>query len=276
MNPLDVLKRTPKSNCGKCGYPACLAFAANVAKSGEDPTKCPYIDLNGLDLKKRGQTGLEDMGREHDLELIRHLKEKISRLDFAEIAPGLGVDCSPSQPRTLRFPYLGQAVELTKDGILLAGKEPEDPRDQILLYNYIHSGGGPEPQNNWIGLESLPNSISKVKTLARYGEERISKIFSGLTPEKIINLCRPIPHIVDNESSATAALIFQVLPRLPQYVLFWEEEKEEGFPAKVKILFDKGVMSFLDLESLVFSSERLADRLAVLARQENRPDSEAD
>ena len=275
ITPLDILKRTPKSNCGKCGYPACLAFAANVARSGEDPAKCPYIDLNGLDPGKKRQTRLENLSQEHDFELVRHLKEKISRLDFAEIAPKLGVDWSASQPGTLKFLYLGQAVELAEDGILLGGKEPEDPRDQILLYNYIHSGGGPKPKNNWIGLESLPNSISKVKTLARYGEKRISKIFSGLMPGKIINLCLPIPHIIDKESSATAALIFQVLPRLPQYVLFWEEEKDEGFPAKVKILFDKGVMSFLDLESLIFSSERLADRLAVLARQEKDPNLEA-
>ena len=261
MEPLDILKRTPKTNCGKCGYPACLAFAANVAKSGEDPEKCPYINLEGLDLQEQGTTGLEEMGREHDLELVRHLKSKISSLNFAEIAPQLGADWSPSHPDTLKFFYLGQPVELSKKGILLAGEEPEDPRDQILLYNYVSSGGGPRPQNNWIGLESLPNTISKVKTLARYGEEPIREIFSGLTPEEISNRCQPVPHVVERQSSADAALIFQVLPRLPLYVLFWEEDTEDGFPAKVKILFDERVLDFLDLESLVFTAERLADRL---------------
>lgn len=262
MNPLDILKRTPKSNCGACGYPACLAFAAHVAKSGEDPRKCPYIDLRGLDLERQGRTRLEDMGRKQGLELVRHLREKISSLDFAKIAPGLGAAWSASRPDCLNFLYLGRQAELSKKGILLDGVEPEDHRDQILLYNYVHSGGGRRPQNNWIGLESLPNSISKVKTLARYGEERIRKVFAGLSPEQIINLCRPVPHTVDRESTATAALIFQVLPRLPQYVLFWEEDREDGFPARVKILFDEGVMDFLDLESLVFSAERLADRLS--------------
>jgi hypothetical protein len=32
----------------------------------------------------------------------------------------------------------------------------------------------------------------------------------------------------------------------------------------VKVLFDRRVLDFLDLESLVFSAERLADRLAAL------------
>jgi hypothetical protein len=268
MNPLDILKRTPKTNCGQCGYPACLAFAANVAKSGADPTKCPYIDLDGLDLGSQQTTGLEEMSREHDLELVRHLQDKISGLDFAKIAPKLGADWSKLNPDTLEFLYLGQSVKLSKNGILLAGREPEDPRDQILLYNYVHSGGGEMPENNWIGLESLPNSISKVKTLARYGEERICEIFSQVGKEEINRICQAIPHAVDPESSADAAIIFQVLPRLPQYVLFWEEDREDGFPARVKILFDKEVMDFLDLESLVFSAERLADRLAVLVKTE--------
>ena len=27
MNPLEILQRTPKTNCGECGQPTCLAFA---------------------------------------------------------------------------------------------------------------------------------------------------------------------------------------------------------------------------------------------------------
>lgn len=261
MNPLDILKRTPKTNCGQCGYPACLAFAANVAKSGEDPKKCPYIDLEGLDLTAQDNTGLEEMGRKHDLQLIRHLKEKISSMDFSKISKPLGANWSKTTPDTLTFSYLGQIVQLDKKGILLDGLEPEDPRDQILLYNYIHSGGGRAPDGHWIGLESLPNSISKVKTLATYCEERLAKLFSGRSQKDIIHLCAEIPLRQDRENSASAALFFEVLPMLPLYVLFWDKEPEDGFEAKVKILFDHHVLDFLDLESLIFSAERLADRL---------------
>ena len=265
MNPLDVLKKTPKTNCGKCGYPACLAFAANVAKSGEDPKKCPYINLEGLEMDTQVDTGLEEMGREHDLQLIQHLKEKIAPMDLARAAEPLGASWSPDDADILSFSYLGQQVRLGKKTILLDGIEPEDPRDQILLYNYVHSGGGREPDNNWIGLESLPNSISKIRTLKVYCEDRLADLFTGRTTRDIINLCNRIPSNLDMESSASVAVIFQVLPMLPQYLLFWKEEPEEGFDAKVKILFDHHVLDFLDLESLVFSAERLADRLSFLA-----------
>ena len=47
---------------------------------------------------------------------------------------------------------------------------------------------------------------------------------------------------------------------VPQFLLFWDHEPEDGFPARVKLLFDQHVMDYLDLESLFFSAERLADR----------------
>ncbi|MCK9293682.1 MAG: DUF3786 domain-containing protein [Desulfobulbaceae bacterium] len=267
MNPLEVLKRTPKSNCGECGYPACLAFAANVARSGEDPRKCPYINLHGLSLTKKDNTSLDKIAEKHDLDLIRHLQDKIRDLDFSAIAPALGLSISPDAKDALAFSYLGQNVLLSKSQILISGKGPEDPRDQILLYNYVYSGGADPPCGIWTGLESLPNSISKVKTLATYCENRLAQLFAGQASATILSLCAQLGGTPVPESSATAAAIIPVLPHLPQQLLFWDEEPEDGFAARIKILFDKNVLDYLDLESLVFSSERMADRLMLLFSQ---------
>ncbi|MBU0966161.1 MAG: DUF3786 domain-containing protein [Proteobacteria bacterium] len=267
MNPLEVLKRTPKSNCGECGYPACLAFAANVARSGEDPQKCPYINLDGLTLAKKESTSLDKMAEKHDLELIRHLQDKIRDLDFSAIATPLGLALSPDAKDALTFSYLGQHVLLSKSQILINGKEPEDPRDQILLYNYVYSGGADPPCGIWTGLESLPNSISKIKTLATYCENRLAQLFAGQPSNTILSLCAQLGGKPDTETSATASAIIPVLPHLPQQLLFWDEEPEDGFDARIKILFDKNVLDYLDLESLVFSSERMADRLMLLFSQ---------
>ncbi len=264
MNPFEIVKRTPKNNCGQCSYPTCLAFAAAVAKSGEAFGKCPYLDTTGLDVVQKQGPALEDLPGQRDLTLIEHLKDKISALDFALIAAPLGATLCGENKQTLSFQFLAQEVLLSRHGILLDGCPPNDPRDQILIYNYVHSQGGADPTLDWIGLETLPNSISKVRTLATYCENRLAELFTHLPVETIISACNRLGGVAHPAPSATLGCIIPVLPRIPQYLVYWAEEPEDGFPAKVKVLFDRQVLNFLDLESLIFSAERLADRLTIL------------
>ena len=264
MTPFEIVQRTPKSNCGQCGYPSCLAFSAAVAKSGEAFGKCPYLDTTGLTALPARGPALDEIPGHRDLALIEHLKEKISLLDFTLIAAPLGATLSGEDNQTLSFSFLAQTVLLSRTGILIDGRTPDDPRDQILIYNYIHSRGGPDPTPDWIGLETLPNSISKVRTLATYCENRLAELFTLHSGETIMDACRRLGGVASPAPSATLGCIIPVLPRIPQYLVYWEVEPDDGFPAKVKILFDRRVLHFLDLESLIFSSERLAERLAVL------------
>jgi hypothetical protein len=267
MQPLEFIKFTPRSNCGDCGYPACLAFAAAVTKGGEDPGKCPHIDLSQLgdefancDRGSDGLEGVEKLLDDKDLALVAHLKEKTSQIDLSVAAETIGCTWSGAEKDSLLFSFLGREVELSHDTVRIAGNDVEDPRDQILLYNYLHFGGGEKPQQRWIGMESLPNSISKVRTLRVYCEERLATHFTGKTDEFRAAAGSVGARQQENpEQSCSAAFFVEALPRLPLFVLFWDEEKEEGFPAKVKVLFDEKVNDFLDIESLVFLCERMAE-----------------
>ncbi len=260
MNPLQVVARTPKNNCGECGYPTCLAFAAAVVSTGTDPEKCPHIDLDGLEIQTSG-VPLEKASEERDLALVEHLKSKIADMDLSVVAPRIGADYLTDNGGSLRFLYLGQEVLLSPSGILLNGDDPEDPRDQILIYNYVHSGGGKPPGDEWIGMESMPNSISKVRTLATYCETPLAALFSEFSHELLIGKAVLAGGTPFDGGSTSLALEFEVLPMVPQRILFWEEEPEDGFEAKVKILYESNALDYLDIESLLFSSERMAERL---------------
>ncbi len=272
MNPLEIVQRTPKTNCGECGYPACLAFAAAVTRAGAEITLCPYIDLQGIEVRVSDSIkDMEDLGErvaeERDLVLIEYLQKKVSTLDFNSIASGLGAGWKRDNPDILYLRYLGRDVMLGKTKVLMDNDTVVDPRDQILLYNYVHSGGGRKPDNTWIGMESLPNSISKVRTLATYCEKKIAEYLSGRPAHILKELGGQLDGYegpADLSSSATSSLIVPVLPMVPQYLLFWEEEVEDGFEPKAKVLFDHHVLDFLDLESLIFSAERFAERLVLL------------
>ena len=90
MNPLDILHRTPKTNCGECGHPTCLAFAAAVLKAGEEVNKCPFINAKDLVLDILPKSDIANLSREKDLALVAHLKGKISQINFKTVADALG------------------------------------------------------------------------------------------------------------------------------------------------------------------------------------------
>jgi len=54
FGPIELYKKLPKTNCGDCGQPSCLAFATQVvgleaqAKILFDATALDYLDLEGL------------------------------------------------------------------------------------------------------------------------------------------------------------------------------------------------------------------------------------
>jgi len=43
LSPFDIYKLLPRTNCRKCGFPSCLAFAAALSKSKTNIAKCPYF-----------------------------------------------------------------------------------------------------------------------------------------------------------------------------------------------------------------------------------------
>jgi hypothetical protein len=60
---------------------------------------------------------------------------------------------------------------------------------------------------------------------------------------------------------ADVAVLFNPLPKVPVMLMFWDEVASDGFEAQVKLLFDETVTDHLDIESIMFLSDRLKDLL---------------
>ena len=41
LSAIDIYKLLPKTNCGECGFPACLAFASALSRGQVHPDQCP-------------------------------------------------------------------------------------------------------------------------------------------------------------------------------------------------------------------------------------------
>ncbi|GAI77505.1 unnamed protein product [marine sediment metagenome] len=43
LTGIEIFKLLPKTNCGECGVPTCLAFAMNLASGKAELSACPHV-----------------------------------------------------------------------------------------------------------------------------------------------------------------------------------------------------------------------------------------
>jgi hypothetical protein len=261
---MEVLKILPRTNCGDCGQPTCLAFATQVIKEGEDLTKCPHLTVAAAEMGEavRAQQAAGVGRRRESLAIsLEVLQAKVAPLDFAALAEGLGATYGEEAGRPyLSLAYFSYCLQVFKDELRYPPGAVADPWDAILLYNYIASRGNEPVTGRWITYQSLPNSVSKAKTLARL-EQQLADHFAGQTAQlkERITATGGEPVAVGEDADVQAA--FLPLPRVPLLLLFWDAEVEEGFAPQARLLFDVSVGHYLDLESMLFLVEHLLERL---------------
>ena len=265
LTPMHLYKLTPRTNCRECGFETCLAFATQVIVGQGDVDLCPYLDHEAVQplraqLADQHAAGI-GVRREGFEKALQFLRGEIRKWNFREVAQSLGAEYSePDGTPALRFTYFDRAVAVTYEDIVSDSDESLSPYDKILLYNYV-IGGAVDPSGTWVGMETLPNSVSKVKSLRGHCEAPLAQKYAGRLsrlPELIVGIGREIEL---REEQVDFAAEFQILPRLGIRVLWWDEDESEGFSARVKFLFDRKVLETLDLESLLFTCEQLTDRL---------------
>ncbi|NTW34716.1 MAG: DUF3786 domain-containing protein [Syntrophobacteraceae bacterium] len=270
LTPMHLYKLTPKNNCKDCGFETCLAFSTQVIVGQADLDRCPYLDQDAIQpikdqlaLQQAAGIGIKREGFEKALQFLRG---EILKWDFGDIAESLGAEFSePGGVRTLRFSYFGETVSVSQEDILLESGDSLGPYDKILLYNYV-IGGARDPSGKWVGMETLPNSVSKIKSLRAHCEGPLAEKFAGRM-SRLSGAISGIGRSIElKDEQVDFAAEFHILPRLSIRVLWWDEDASEGFAARVKFLFDRKVLDTLDLESLLFTCEQLTDRLLEAAR----------
>ncbi len=264
LTPMDLYRLTPRNNCGACGFLTCLAFATQAIVGQAQLDACPYLNPEALQplreqLNEQHRSGI-GVKREGFEKALEYLRGRLRECDFQAVAPSIGaVYLTTDQGPTLQFEYFGTKVTAGRDDITRASGEELNPWEKIFLFNYIIDGAQ-YPSGVWVGMESLPNSVSKIKSLKAHCQDRLAQELGAdlqKLAEAIAGLGRDITAQLDQVDFAVE---FHILPRLAVRVLWWAEDPEEGFESQVKFLFDSNVLGTLDLESLLFACEQLTDR----------------
>jgi len=260
----DVL---PKTNCGDCGSPTCLAFAGRVVSERQDLGACPHVAADRL---ARCRAELEQQYREgrwtrRDMaaDALSWSRRKATSLDLQDLPDRIGGRLTTCNGTTcLELPYFTTDLLIDADSIRRKDGAELTRWEQVFIYNHMAQGGRRKPTGRWKGLVEFPNTVSKIKSMRENVETPLIQCFCGRTDA----LARAAAALggadhSDTRESAGLAFYFQPLPRVPVTLMFWDADPVDGFEAMVKLLFDETVTEHLDIESILFLSERLRQLL---------------
>ena len=256
---VEIYKLLPKTNCGRCGTASCFGFAAKLATRQVTADECPLMTDDAREALREEDGGRHDSPGTVYEQALQSLKPKVAALDFARVAQSSGAILRG--PDCLELTFLNEPHTVTRDCILdSAGREPL-PFLSILIYNHLCMPDPPAPSGEWITFSSVPASHAKDKAWAGHVEEVIAKHFAG-NVDGLRKACEKFGgRLADIKGSHDAAYEFRFFPRYPVLLLFYDAVQDENFPAQVKLLLDRNVDRYLDIESIVVLGEEFAGRL---------------
>ena len=256
---VDIYRLLPKTNCGTCGMPTCFGFATKVASRMASITACANLSAEAR-AALAGELAEQPAARGTVYEqALISLRPKIAALDFAKTASLFGADVLG--PDTIELTFLGDNYRITKERIIgKDGKEPV-PFISILIYNHLSMPDPPVPAGEWITFSSVPASHAKDKAWAGHVEEVIARHFTG-NVEGLKQACERLGGVRSTvKGNHDAAYEFRFFPRYPVLLQFYDAVPAEDFPAQCKLLLDKHVNRYLDIESIVVLGEEFAGRM---------------
>ncbi|MEJ2658172.1 MAG: DUF3786 domain-containing protein [Desulfobacterales bacterium] len=260
----DIL---PKTNCGDCGLSTCMAFAGMVVSEKHPLTNCPHIEPLLVDKCQReldeqyaaGKWTKRDMAED----ALKWAKERSTSMKIEDLPERIGGRLIKKyNDYALELQYLINSIIITKKNIVKKDGSELTRWEQVFIYNHIAQGGSKRPTGKWKSFVEFPNTISKIKSMIEHVETPLTKRFKS-NPDELFSIAGLLGgiNVTSETNSAELALLFRVLPRVPVMLMFWDEDKDEGFEAQAKLLFDETIVEHLDIESIMFLSERLSQLL---------------
>lgn len=268
LSILDVYQRVlPKTNCGDCGYPSCLAFAGMVVSEGVPLDKCPHLDPETLAWAQKELDEQHAAGKwtrkDTAADALEWARERAASMRISDLSARIGGRLvGEGEEQILELPYFQDTLRISADGVKKAGGGDLTRWEEVFIYNHMAQGGSREPTGVWKGLVELPNTVSKVKSMRSHVEEPLIRCFQGRA-EELFKAGEALggEDLTGKGFEADVALLFRPLPRIPVVLLFWDHDPEEGYEARVKLLFDETIVEHLDTESIMFLSERIRQLL---------------
>ena len=254
MNAVELYKRLPKQNCGKCRQKTCMPFAFALLNGETELAECPCLTESEIDELK---SSIQKSDWREDL--ILKLRKEIGGIDFQQVAAGLGVEIKAGN---FVVRSLGREFVITPDGGISTHGHIT-PWIKILLLHYVRTRGQAPLSGKWVSYSDLKGGMVKASSFRRECEEPLRDLLDQDSGKVQEILKRLGAEELDGFAAMNAWQLF-LFPKVPVLVLYWPQEDE--FDSKVSVLLDSTADHFLDVESLIFLGEGLIKNIEASLR----------
>ncbi len=245
MNPVEIYKKLPKTNCGECRQKACMPFAFALLNGEADLSEC-----TGLPAAEREAMSASIKKTDWREDLIATLKTDVTKVRFEEVYGNLGADLKDGK---LSFICFGREVLVSPGGEIQTQKELS-PWGKMLVFFYIKNGGAASLSGKWVLHNELRGGMMKHKAFLRECEEPLRELFDKHF-QHVAQFLDGYGATHPGGFATPNAWLIYAFPRLPVLFLYWPADDEFG--SKVTIRFDSTADSCFDVEQLLFLVEEL-------------------
>ena len=253
---INIYKKLPGTNCGKCGAATCMAFAMKVKKSQASLGGCPFAkdDTSG-----EAQSQPKNTFSNYE-QVSSDLEKEVIRIDFSNAAEAVGGEYQTLDGKeSIRLRMLTRYFEVRKDGLFMDNEYCHDAWTRIIVYDYVARQGRTPLTGQWISLGNFPHTASHVKAFQSNAERKVTETFRH-DFEGLKRRCSEMGGAgIAGRIKADYTCGFDLLPRVPLYLSFWQADEE--FDPDCRILFDSNAEDHIDIEYLACLLELFVEEL---------------
>lgn len=254
---IEIYKKLPGTNCGRCGATGCMAFALKVKKSQARLSECPFMAGEGIEVEQENQGESPFSSYE---QVSRELEKEAVKVAFKETAEAIGGIYEALDGReVIRLRMISKGYELRKEGLFEDNAYCGDSWTRIIISDYVRRQGSRPLTGEWIPLGLFPHTASLTKTFQASAEKKIADGFKrdlgGLKKR-----CAALGgRETEGKVKADYICRLDLLPHVPLYLSFWVADEE--FDADCRILFDSSAHEHINIEYLAHLLERFTEEL---------------
>jgi hypothetical protein len=241
--PLEVYKILPKTNCGQCSLPTCMAFAAAVLMGNKKIADCPFMKAGISEpfAEKIATHKSIDRNRE---EVVIKLKSKVSEINLLSSRQRLGATVVGDK---LAIKCLGKDFFVDQNGNISSDYHTHSWMSFILL-DYILNGKDIGISGKWVPFRELKKGSGKAPLFEQLCEKPLKHMADNGT-----DLFKDLIYIFSgdrttNMFSSDISLILYPLPKVPILICYWEADGD--IESALHVFFDSTVEDHLSVEAI--------------------------